>query len=333
MVVKGDTSRISRQSAGKRPITLYLEYVFCCISHLQAVGCWPVVGMTEECLLNPSSCIWYLDFFVFSLRGVWNVTMNRRDFLTRVSTASLGGFASTRHIFGQSTPIHKPRRYKHRVQFGAWINDMRNEALPRENWPCKILDDSTEKSIIECLELGRQTGFNQFDVFGLFATDSYPLDIKRAFADKQRKTRVNRILKAARDRGIKNIFGLGVYSWGFDEIIQHDPSVRGPNKHAMCGSAPESFQWQTKLIDVILAEIDVDGFHLESADLGRCTCERCAPINNVQYHCRLNAQTADYIRSQASDKVVSSIMLGWGTWGQDFTDEEKSPSGRPEPTC
>ena len=116
---------------------------------------------------------------------------------------------------------------------------------------------------------------------------------------------------------------MGVYSWGFDEIIQHDLSVRGPNKHAMCGSAPASFQWQTKLIDVILAEIDVDGFHLESADLGRCTCDQCEPINKVKYHCQLNAQTADYIRSQAPDKIVSSIMLGWGTWGQDFTDEEK----------
>lgn len=119
---------------------------------------------------------------------------------------------------------------------------MRNEALPRENWPCKILDDSTEKRIIECLELGRQAGFNQLDVFGLFATDSYRVDIMSAFADKQRKTRVNRILKAARERGIQNIFGLGVYRWGFDDIIKSDPSVRGPNLHAMCGSAPESFR-------------------------------------------------------------------------------------------
>ena len=249
--------------------------------------------------------------------------MQRRDFLTIASAASFAGMTAAPDGWGQSGAATEPWRYKHRVQFGAWINDMRNISLPRENWPCKILDDVTEQSIIHCLELGKQAGFNQFDVFGLFASDSYPVDIRAAFADQDRKIRVNRILQAARDLGIKNIFGLGVYSWGFDEIIKKDPAVRGPNRRAMCGSAPESFRWQTKLIDVILDEIDVDGFHLESADLGRCTCERCAPIHNVAYHCQLNAQTADYIRSKAPDKIVSSIMLGWGNWGQDFTDEEK----------
>jgi len=224
----------------------------------------------------------------------------------------------------RSKPVGGSRQlFKHRVQFGAWINDMRNEVLPRDNWPAKTLDDITERNIIECLELGSQSGYNQLDVFGLFATSAYPVDIRSAFSDKERRRRVDRILKAARERKIRVIFGLGVYSWGFDEIIQSDPAVQGPNKHALCGSSPASLEWQKKLLDVIVSELDVEGFHLESADQGRCTCSRCAPIPNVKYHCQLNRDTADYIRSKYPDKLVSCIILGWGTWGKDFTDEEK----------
>src|SRR5437868_8618249 len=158
-----------------------------------------------------------------------NGVMDRRDFLKTASAATaglmLGGISAAEES--------KPEKwvFDHRVQFGAWINDMRNEALPRDQWPSQRLDEDTERDIIDCLELGRKSGFNQVDIWGLFATSSYPVDIRSAFTDKTRRKRADRILKAAKDRKIKTIFGLGVFSWGFDSIIASDPSVQGSNKH------------------------------------------------------------------------------------------------------
>src|SRR5206468_1636801 len=95
--------------------------------------------------------------------------------------------------------------------------------------PAKLLDDKTERDIIDCLTLGQQSGYNQIDVWGLFATSAYPIDIRSAFRDEQRRPRVDRILRAARERGIKIIYGTGVYSWGFDYI-----RAKYPGKLASC---------------------------------------------------------------------------------------------------
>ena len=106
---------------------------------------------------------------------------SRRDFLKTASAATaglmLGGISAAEES--------KPEKwvFDHRVQFGAWINDMRNEALPRDQWPSQRLDEDTERDIIDCLELGRKSGFNQVDIWGLFATSSYPVDIRSAFTD------------------------------------------------------------------------------------------------------------------------------------------------------
>src|SRR5881392_2027058 len=127
--------------------------------------------------------------------------MNRREFLQAASAA----IALTKSL---STPSESPaapprvasvpstlptKTYTHRVQFGCWINDMRNDVLPRDNWPAKVLDDKTERDIIDCLTLGQQSGYNQIDVWGLFATSAYPIDLRSAFRDEQRRPRVDRI--------------------------------------------------------------------------------------------------------------------------------------------
>jgi len=246
--------------------------------------------------------------------------LNRREFLGAAAAASLTAIASAQSA--PATTPSGPRVFTHRVQFGAWINDMRNDVLPRENWPAKLLDQQTEADIIACLELGRQAGYNEIDVWGLFATGAYPIDIRSAFRDPQRRPRVDRILKAARDRGIKIIFGTGVYSWGFDAIIAHDPAIRGTNPRVMCASSDASLAWQQKLIDAIVDELGVDGFHLESADQGRCTCAKCASLGDVAYHALVTTKTADYIRVKHPGKLVECVIQGWSAWGKDFSPED-----------
>jgi len=200
--------------------------------------------------------------------------------------------------------------YNHRAAQGVWINDMRNEAMPGKPWPHSVLDDRAVEDITACLELQSRAGFNEFDIFGLLATYGWEPDITGT-VDEDRRRQVNRILKAAHGRKIKVLYGLGVYSWGFDKIIAADPVVKGTRRRAMCGSKPEAWKWMQKVIDYILSEFDIDGFHLESADQGRCTCESCGEQGDVEYHCDINRRTAEYIRSKWPEKVLMVNMCGF----------------------
>jgi hypothetical protein len=212
--------------------------------------------------------------------------------------------------------------FAHRTAFGVWINDMRNQALPNENWPYVVLDEQTIQGITDCLDLAARAGFNEFDVFGLLVSFSWPVDIVSA-VDPERRRRVNQILDAAHQRGLKVLCGLGVYSWGFDEIIAHDPAVRGPNPHAMCGSREESWRWMARVVDFILSEFAVDGFHLESSDLGRCTCSECARQGDVQYHSAINARTAAYIKDKWPNKTLLVNMCGYSQdWSKKVAPNE-----------
>ena len=179
------------------------------------------------------------------------VKVNRRDFLTRaaVGAAALGADKSLVATGGQKMP----NAYKYRIAFGAWINDMRTEPLPLENWPAPQFDDECVDSIIRTMDVQSQVGFQFLDVWGLFATYGWPVDIVSAL-DKDRRRRINRLIDAAKKRGMKIVLGLGTYSWGYDKIIEADPSVRGkgpsgePHAHAMCDANPKSFEYVKRII-------------------------------------------------------------------------------------
>src|SRR4051812_45334781 len=94
-------------------------------------------------------------------------SMNRREFLTALSAAalvsSIDKATSAAPPATAATSAPAKQAYKHRVQFGCWINDMRNEVLPRTNWPASLLDESAERDIIDTLTLGHESGYNQMD--------------------------------------------------------------------------------------------------------------------------------------------------------------------------
>jgi hypothetical protein len=214
------------------------------------------------------------------------------------------------------------KSYNHRTAFGAWVNDMRNEPVYGQKWPSRTLDDRTVNDITRCLDLASQAGFNEFDVFGLLATYAWPPDLS-SVVDEARRSQVNKVINAAHDRSIKLLYGLGVYSWGFDAIIEADPEVRGPNPHAMCGSRARSWEWMQKVVDYVLDQFDIDGFHLEASDQGRCTCPECSRQGDKQYYSELNRRTAEYIRSKWPDKILMVNMCGYTRpWGVKVTPEE-----------
>jgi len=213
-----------------------------------------------------------------------------------------------------------PEPYKYRAAFGCWINDMRNSAIPCEDWPSIVIDDKTEEDYLKCVGLARRAGFNSMNIFGFFANYSWSCDVPATIPD-ERKIKIIRLIEKTRELGLKVYCGLGVYSWGFDEIIAKNPGVRGTNPHAMCYSSPESFEWMKKVLDYVLA-YDFDGIHLESSDLGRCSCEKCSEYGDAEYYSIINALCADYLRSEKKDIELMVNMSGYMRFGTHVDSEE-----------
>lgn len=215
-------------------------------------------------------------------------------------------------------PMKNGLGYTYRVAFGAWINDMRNNPLPLQNWPAPQFDQETLDSAKRALDVQAEAGFNLLDAWGLFATFGYPPDIESAFRDQARARMVNKLLKAASERGMRVMFGMGLMSWGYDAIIQQDPSVRGvdsegkPHPHAMCGTKEAAWKYVTKILDCALNEFDFYGVHLESCDLGCCMCPECAGKDGlVGYNVRMNIRAADYIKRKWPKQFVNVIPINW----------------------
>ncbi|MHB1484041.1 MAG: hypothetical protein ACYCYI_05200 [Saccharofermentanales bacterium] len=211
--------------------------------------------------------------------------------------------------------------YKYKMAFGCWINDMRNVAMPDKDWPCWDFDEQTEKDIIKCMDVQSIAGFNTFNCAGLFATNMWELDIAST-VNTDRRDRVLRVISAAHERNLKILSVLGVYSWGFDKIIASDPEVQGTNPHAMCFSSDASWEWMRKVIDYHLDNYEIDGFHLEASDQGRCSCPECAAMSDTRYYSEVNARCADYIRSRKPDAILVVNMCGYTNWGETIKDED-----------
>lgn len=224
----------------------------------------------------------------------------------------------TGSMHGGSTDGHG---YKRRIAFGCWANDMRNTALPLEQWPPPHFDEQTVEGITRALDVASDAGFQYLDTFGLYATNNYPLDIVSAFTDHERNERVKQVFHAAHERGMRVSLPLGLLTWGWDTIIREDPEVRGkdgdgnPHPHAMCGAVEKSWTYIEKLIDTMLARHDFGAVHLESADLGYCMCPECTgQYGVVGYNARINARAADYIRKQRPDILLYVCPINWMPW-------------------
>jgi len=248
---------------------------------------------------------------------------SRRQFLRAASLAgaslATGPLPSSRGPETEKPPgADLDHGYKYRIAFGCWINDMRSGALPLQQWPAPHLDEVTVSSILAAMDVQSRAGFNLIDAWGLFATYGYPPDVTSAFADAARGSHVKRLIEAAAQRGMKYLFGMGLFSWGYDQIIRADPAVRGRTKtgqpldHVMCGATEKAWSYVEKILDTALSNFDFGGVHLESADLGWCDCPECGgKYGTVGYNVRLNVRAADYIKRKWPGKIVTCIPINW----------------------
>jgi hypothetical protein len=259
-------------------------------------------------------------------------TMSRRQFM---QVSSAGSAALGAGLLAQAAPADQPAPAKpagdafvDRIAFGPWMNDTRMDPMPFSGWPPDAFDDVTVESIIKTFDLNQAFGYNIYDIFGLFATYGWPEDLESA-ATPERAARVRTLVKAAHDRNIRIICGMGVYSWGFDEIIRKHPEVAGvnqqyPNQQVMCGSKEDSWKWQQKLVDFMM-KWELDGFHLEAADLGRCTCPDCMAKwpRNPDYFCEISSRTAKYIREKMPNAYILVTTISWADWNAGFAEKDK----------
>jgi hypothetical protein len=231
---------------------------------------------------------------------------------TAAGGASLPGATPVR-TRGVGWLVNK-RAYKYRLAFDVWINDVRDEAMPLQNWPYGVLDDKTVDGIVRALDVQSEYGYTVVDLAGLWTTYSWPLNISKV-VDKERLRRINRIIRAVHERKMKLIcFPSGILNWGFDEIIRRDPELRSGNKHEMNPLREESWQWLYKVIDYATDNYDIDGYHLEAADQGRCETEECLEKwpDNVAYYCYVTGRMEDYIHRKHPNMIVITTIQGLG---------------------
>jgi len=202
----------------------------------------------------------------------------------------------------------KGEYFTYRTILGCWINDI--SSVPRRgHWPARELDESLEQDFVAYLDLMKELDFTSIILFGLFVTRNWEVDYRKSVSP-ERKEKVKRIMGEAHKRGIKMLYGLGLYSWGFDKIIRELPEVRGPNPHSMCASKEASYKKMAELIDFLLSEFSFDGFHFESGDQGRCKCKSCRERPDLIYHIELNERMAKYVRSRWPEKIIEVYTPG-----------------------
>jgi hypothetical protein len=168
--------------------------------------------------------------------------------------------------------------------------------------------------------LMKRLGYNAIVVWGFYVSRSWPLDIASA-VPPERGALVGQLIDAAHEQGIRVYTGLGVYSWGFEEIIRANPRLSRGNPNAMCASQPESWDWMRKVIDFAMTKFPVDGASLQSADQGRCKCDQCRRWTDTEYHTRLDIRVSEYIRVHWPGKTVA--VSGWG---MRFDDPQSLPA-------
>ncbi len=206
--------------------------------------------------------------------------------------------------------------FAHRALYG-WISEYANRPLPGV-WPQIPLDDEILTDLDGYFDLCREVGYNEVGFWGLFVDRRWPTDIVSA-VDADRRARVQRLLDAAHARGLKVMCGLGLYSWGFEAIIEANPHLSRGNHQAMCPSVAESHVWMDRITDFVMA-FEIDGLNMQSADQGRCPCDDCKPLSNVEYHARLNIRVAQYIHERWPGRT-----LWMDNWGCPFSDPNELP--------
>lgn len=219
---------------------------------------------------------------------------------------------------GALAGVESARGFEFKAYYG-WISEMATRPL-MDDWPVIQLDPPMLRDFEITFDLCKRLGYDHVVIWGLGVSRDWPVPVARALGQERRK-QVQLVIDSAHRRGLKVLSGLGVYSWGFQEIIRQNPHLSKTNPEALCASLPESEEWMNKVTDLVMGSLDVDGVEMQSADQGRCSCPSCSQWSDLQYHARLNEYVARYIRSKWPGKLI-----GMNNWGLPFDAPAEFPA-------
>ncbi len=221
----------------------------------------------------------------------------------------------------EGTPGKPDPGFRHRGYLG-WITDLASEPDTHAHWPSMRLDERLLNDYRQSFDLMSKLGFNEISIWGLYVSSAWPTDLKSCITP-ERDRMVRALIDAAHGKNIKVLSGLGVYSWGFEEIIKANPKLARTGPLTMCASEPEAWKWMQKVIDFVFTQFPIDGVSMQSADQGRCRCPECKAYSDAEYHAELTSRVGRYIRDSRRGKVV-----GVNCWGLPLGDSASFESLR-----
>src|SRR3954452_1084578 len=115
----------------------------------------------------------------------------------------------------------------------GWLRDVASEPTPGQPWPCIRWDDQLFADQIRFLDVQAELGVDHNVVWGLFVERAWPVPFEKVI-DNARAERLQQFVAAAHERGVKLLSGVGIYSWGFEEVIARVPGVSAGHRQAMC---------------------------------------------------------------------------------------------------
>jgi hypothetical protein len=202
-----------------------------------------------------------------------------------------------------------PIRYSFRVTCG-WLRDLASAPTPNDRWPCIRWDDRLLTDQLRFLDAQAEVGATYNLAWGLFIDRAWPAPFENVI-DAARVEKLKRFVDAAHERGLKVLSGLGVYSWGFDEVIAKVPGASAGHPHAMCAFSDVAWEWQRRVLDFLMApQWGLDGVSMQSADQGRCDCPKCRKLSPAAHHAKLLIRCAEHIRANRPDWTI-----GQASWG------------------
>jgi len=202
--------------------------------------------------------------------------------------------------------------FTHAVTAG-WIRSVAAEPSPDKPWPDTRWDEQLLQDQIRFLDVQAELGVKYNRPWGVFIGRRWPVPFQNVVSAEREKL-IIAFMTAAHERGIKILAGTGIYSWGFEEVIEKCPEVIGAgqnNRMSMCAFSDAAWDWQRRVLDFQMdPKWAFDGVSMQSADQGRCQCEKCKKLSNVEHHAELLIRSADYMRRQRPDWTI-----GQASWG------------------
>jgi len=243
--------------------------------------------------------------------------ITRREML-KLSVTGLGALALPHSAPGKdSAAPDSSGSFRYRVTVG-WLRDLAREPTPNDMWPCIRWDEQLVQDQLRYLDVQKELGMTYNCAWGFFISRSWPVPFRNVI-DSERAEKLKAFVEATHERRLKILAGVGIYSWGFEEVIKKVPSVAQGNSQAMCAFSEKAWDWQKRVLDFHMEpRWMLDGVSMQSADQGRCECPKCVKLTPVEHHALLLVRSAQYIRINRPDWVI-----GQASWGLRLDQESE----------